>query len=426
VEESLKELDNCKREFEATLSYEELQPYFDEAIAEQRKKLTLPGFRKGKVPLNLIRKNFGDSIEHLAVEDIANKVFRDYVLKNKIDIVTAGSLDFIEYQPKDNLKFKINFEVRPDVELKNYKGIELTKINYEVDEEFVDSEVKLHLYQNSSFELDGEALDDEYRLTMDVNNLDENGELIIGQSEKDVHVYLNNPDLLPEIKSALRGIREGEERIIDMKNSEGVPVKTKVTIKRVEKVIPPELNEELFKKLSGKDDVKTEQEFRETIRKSLENYYENESKKQLSAATIKKLIDSNPIPIPEFYIENIIDGMYKNYEERLKRKLTPEEKEQMKNSSRPIAHEQASWYMIREKIIELEDLKLTEDDFAEMVKLNFERFNIPPDKLLETYMKNPSLTENLLTEKVIDFVVSNANVTEETKKIETQKTETQI
>ena len=219
MEESLKELDNCKREFEATLSYEELQPYFDEAIAEQRKKLTLPGFRKGKVPLNLIRKNFGDSIEHLAVEDIANKVFRDYVLKNKIDIVTAGSLDFIEYQPKDNLKFKINFEVRPDVELKNYKGIELTKINYEVDEEFVDSEVKLHLYQNSSFELDGEALDDEYRLTMDVNNLDENGELIIGQSEKDVHVYLNNPDLLPEIKSALRGIREGEERIIDMKNS---------------------------------------------------------------------------------------------------------------------------------------------------------------------------------------------------------------
>lgn len=426
MEESLKELENCTREYEATLSYEDLTPHFEEAILQYRKKVTMPGFRKGKAPIGMVKKMYGESIEYSSSEEIANKIFAKYIKENEVDIVEQGSLVDLDYKPKESLTFKVQFEVRPEVEINNIDGLELKNIKYEVDDSFVDAEVKYHQYQHSSFEMDGEAFDDEYLVTVDVNNLDDDGNLIIGQSEKDVKIYLNNKELLPEFKSALQGIKENDERIIETKNKDGKLQKIKLTATKIEKVVPPELNEDFFKKVTNKDDVKNEEDFRKLIKDDLENFYNNESKKKLKSDVVKVVVENNPIPVPEAYIQRILDQMIKDYEAKVKTSLNDSQKEEVRKSSRPVAHEQASWYMIREKIIESEKLELTDEDYAEHVKEGAKRFNIPEDKLLEVYKNNPSLMENILTDKVIDYIISKSNLTEEVKKLsDVQNTETQ-
>lgn len=426
MEESLKELENCTREYEATMSYEELTPHFEEAILKYRKKVTMPGFRKGKAPLAMVKKMYSESIEYSSVEDIANKIFAKYILDNNVDLVEQGALVDLDYKPKESLTFKVQFEVRPEVELKKIDGLNLTKTKYEVDDSFIDAEVKYHQYQNSTFEMDGEAFDDEYLITVDVNNLDDDGNLIIGQSEKDVKIYLNNKELLPEFKTALTGIKENDERVIETKNKDGKLQKIKLTATKIEKVVPPEMNEEFFKKVTNNDDVKTEEEFRNLIREDLEKFYNGEAKKKLTSDVVKALVENNPVPVPEAYIHRILGEMIKEYEEKSKMKLNDSQKEEVRKSSRSVAHEQASWYMIREKIIETEKIQLTDEDLKERVKDSAIRFNIPEEKLLEVYKANPTFTENILTDKVIDHIISKSNITEEVKPLsQLQNQETQ-
>ncbi|MCX6166244.1 MAG: trigger factor family protein [Ignavibacteriae bacterium] len=84
MEVNIKDLENCKKEFEATLSYEELTPHFEKAITKYRQKVQIPGFRKGKAPINMVKKMYGDSIEYSALEDITEEEFIKYIIENKI------------------------------------------------------------------------------------------------------------------------------------------------------------------------------------------------------------------------------------------------------------------------------------------------------------------------------------------------------
>ena len=125
---NIKDLVNCKKELEAVLTYEELTPHFEKAMIDYRKKVQIPGFRKGKAPIQIVKKMYGDSIEYSALEDIANNTFKDYIIENKIQIVGMGSLADMDYKPKEKFTFKVEFETLPEIVLNDYKGFELKSI----------------------------------------------------------------------------------------------------------------------------------------------------------------------------------------------------------------------------------------------------------------------------------------------------------
>ena len=169
----LNDIDKTKRELAAELTYEELTPHFDKAIAEYKKKAAIPGFRKGKAPLNMIKKLYGEGLEYNALEDIANDIFHKYIVDNKVDILGKGAITDMDYKPKEKLNFKIEFEVMPEVNIEKYKGLDLKKTKYIIDDSLVDDEIEYHKYRNATNEMDGVALDDNYTITVDLQNLDE-------------------------------------------------------------------------------------------------------------------------------------------------------------------------------------------------------------------------------------------------------------
>ena len=86
----LNDIENSKKELTAELSYEELTPYFEKAMESYRKKANIPGFRKGKVPMNMIKKLYGEGLEYSAIEDITNEVFVKYIMDNKLDLLSKA------------------------------------------------------------------------------------------------------------------------------------------------------------------------------------------------------------------------------------------------------------------------------------------------------------------------------------------------
>lgn len=423
MEVNIKELENCKKEFEATLSYEELTPHFEKAITKYRQKVQIPGFRKGKAPINMVKKLYGDSIEYSALEDITEEIFIKYIIENKIKLIGKGTLKDLDYKPKEQLMMKVEFEVAPEIVLDNYKNLDLTKTKYEVDESLVDEELTYLNLKYANYEIDGQATDDEYMITFDTQEVDDAGNILVGKTEKDIRIYLGSKHLEKDYKEGLKNIRENEERVIEVTNpANNEKKKLQVKCTKIEKIIKPEMNEETFRKFTNKEDVKTEEEMRKTIKEEIEKAYENVSTQRLKDSALGELIKSNNITVPDYYVNTILDDYVK--EQKIKHgkheHMKEFNEEEFRKQHRADAIFNTKWYLIKEKIVELEKIELNDEDYKRVADESSKRYNIPAEKLIEIYKANEDMKSQLLADKVLDFVIKNSNVTEviETKKSE--------
>lgn len=421
----LNELEGSKKQVEASLNYEELKPHFEKAILEYKKKAVIPGFRKGKVPTDVIRKRFGDSIEYSTLEDIANEVFWNYISENKIDMIGRPALKDIDYKPKEEMTFKIEFEVMPVIKDLKYKGFEIEKIRYDIDESMVDEEIRYHMLQKATQEIDGQALDDDYVITADLQNLDEAGNVIIGESQNGVSVYLGNKQMFPEFKEAFKGIREGEVKVIDSKNAEGNPKKVRITCTKVEKLVFPEMNEEFFKAVTRKEGITTEDEFRKEIRNALQKIYDDIGNRRISNNVISEVLKANDVEAPDVFVESTLESMLKDYEAQYQGKTMPAgfDRESFRKESRPDAIRAARWYLIREKIAELENLQPEDSDYEKIAQAEGERYGIPADKLIPVFKNDENVKYRIIADKVIDFIEKNSEIKEKIEKITSKESE---
>ena len=409
---NLIESENCKRELEAKLTYEELAPHFEKAVIDYRKKVQIPGFRKGKAPVAMIKKIYGDAIEYSALEDIANEVFRNYLIENKIPIVGSGTITDLDYKPKESLTVKVSFEIIPEVVLTNVKRIELTRTKYVIDESLVDEELQFMKFKNATFELDGQALDDEYMVTIDTVELDDSDNPKEGKEEKNLRFYLNSDYLSKEYRTALKNIKENEERELDSKDKEGNPVKLRVKCTKIEKVIYPEMNEENFKKFTGKEDIKTEEELRNHLREEISKAYNEHGEQEIRNKAVSEIVKQNEVLLPDRYVDSILDDYFKSYKEEHKGHGHDINEEEFRKSNRGDAVFTGKWFLIKEKLIEQEKIEITDEDIMKFAEKNSAMYGLPADKLFEFYKENPDVRNSVLNNKVVDFLIENAKLTE--------------
>jgi trigger factor len=404
--------ENCKKEFDAVLTYEELKPHFEKALLEYRKKAQIPGFRKGKVPLDMVRKLYWDAVEYSALEEIANEVFKNHLLENNIPIFGTGSLLDLDYKPKEKLTIKISFEVIPAVELKQIKDIELTKTKYVIDDTLVDEELQYMKLKNATYELDGKALDDNYMVTLNTEEIDEAGSVVEGRSQKDVKLFIGSEYLSKEYYDGIKGIKENEERTIDTKNEQGEPVKIKLVCTKVEKIIYPEINEETIAKMTGKDDIKTEEALRVFLKDEIGKAYNDHEYTALKNKVVSEVVKLNDLEIPESYVEDMLNDYYKSYKEEHKGHDHDINEEEFKKKNRAEVAFTGKWFLIKDKIIHEEKIEVNDDDVRKFAEEAGKPYNLPADKMYEIYKDNKEVRLNIIDKKVIDFLVDNAKVTE--------------
>jgi len=328
----INDLSLSEKEVEVTASYDEIKKDIESEVLKQTKKVQIPGFRKGKVPLSVLKKMYGDSFEYEASEKVANNQFWAVAKDNHLHPIGQPQLVDIKFNPGKDLYFKVKYEVIPELDVKNYTGIDFEIPEFITKDAEVDSEIKYILNSNRSFEdTDVVGDDNNYLLDVEFTRTNENGESFEGTVPESMQVDLTSERIQPELAQNVKGKKTGEMFTFSFtdehvhKNDKGEDEVHKETfnyiglIKGIKKIIYPELNEELIKKVT-KDKVSTEEELRKQIRKDVQSYYDQRVDELTKDKLVTEIIKQNDFIPPVTFVNNILDELVKKEEEETKKR----------------------------------------------------------------------------------------------------------
>src|SRR5258706_2707628 len=199
---SITDINDVRKEIQVTAYADDLVPHFEKAYKEKLPKIEIKGFRKGRVPLDLVKKLHGEAIEHDSLDSIVNDVYRQVVQERNIQPIGDPVLTKMDYRRGEALTFKITYEIAPVFELGEYKGISVEKPVHKVTDAEVENEILRLRRSDSTMSEVPEAADDEHVLTVDIQETDPAGSPLIGRKTSDARLHLAHETIYADIKAA--------------------------------------------------------------------------------------------------------------------------------------------------------------------------------------------------------------------------------
>lgn len=430
MEFKINEISTGVNEIEVTLTYEEIKPEIEEAYLEERKSITVDGFRKGKAPLHFIKKMYGEAIEYKASEKIAQKKFWDVADEKGLKPISAPQLTDLDFVPFGNLSFKIKYEVKPKLELKDYKGLEIEKPLFKVKDEEIENEIKYIYKAHGTFEPADVVENENYKITCDLQRTN-GSEASQAQKSQNIQIDLSDPKVNAEIVTNAIGKKTGEKfsfTFVDEHNHgeevhrEEYAYEAEIT--KIEKFVNPEETEEFFKKVS-QDKAKTRDEFKAELIANVESYYKNQTEQIYLNTLLNKIVENNDFPAPPGFTASILKQFVEMEKENAKRYKVPSfDEKAAENQLRGRAEWNAKWRIILENIAEAEKITVDEKELEELAKAESEKTGISTEKLIK-YYKDTNREELLLEDKVVKFLTDNNKAVEidAEEKVNAQKEE---
>ncbi|MEK6572238.1 MAG: trigger factor, partial [Bacteroidota bacterium] len=395
-----------ERDLEVTVNAAELAPHFEKAYEQYRKKIEVKGFRKGRAPLEMIKRIYGESIEYESLDTVANEVYRQVAEEKNLKVIGEPTLVDINYKRGENLRFKIKYEVRPEIQLREYKGLKVEKLIHEVSDKEIDAEMERLRQVNRTLTEAESAVDDQHILTVDLQEVDTAGFPLVGKKNENVRLYLKDETLYPQLKEALRNAQHGKEyraRLGTMSSKERRETNLLVKVKKVEKVNLPELNDEFVGKIT-KGKVTSVAQFRENLKMDLENFWKQESERKLHEAIVGEIIKRHDFTVPDGLIKYFLDSFVEEIRQQQPSKKLPENfnEEEFRKENRAYAIYQAKWLLLKEKIIEVEQIAVTDADLEQLAEEESKKVGIEKARLLNYYKTSKTENSRLLSEKLMD------------------------
>jgi trigger factor len=322
----------------------------------------------------------------------------------------------INYKRGESLRFKIKYEVRPEIQLKEYKGLKVEKLVHIVNEKEVESEFeRLRQINRTTTEVET-AVDDEHILTVDLQEVDTAGFPIVGKKNENVRVYLKDETVYPQLREALRNAERGKEyraKYETMRGREREETNLVAKVKKVEKVTLPEFNDEFVKKIT-KGKVASTAQFRENVKKDLEEFWKQESGRKLQDAIVGEILKRHDFTVPEGMIKYFLDTFLEEVRQQHPGKKLPENfnEEEFRKENRAYAIYQARWLLLRDKIIETENIVVTDAELEQLAESESQKIGIEKARLLNYYKTSKAASSRLLSDKLMSFLKDHAVIKE--------------
>jgi trigger factor len=303
-------IEGCKHSLEITVPLEEVEKETERVVAELQQKVRLPGFRPGKAPAALVKTKFAGDIRQDVLESLVPRHFRAAAEKENLEVVGRPDVSDVHFHTGEPLRFKAEFEVAPQFELGEYRGVNVTYAEPEV----TDSDVEERLGQIR--EQKAEYVNEEPRPLADGDYAVVSLESLEGVEEKisqdEIMLKIGDEATLKEFTENLRGVAPEEARDFSIAYPEdydspklaGRTVKFHAVVKAVRRKELPELNDDFAKDLG---DFQTLEEFKETIRKTIFREREYQAQEKAKHQLLDALVDSHEFPLPEAYIDRQIE-----------------------------------------------------------------------------------------------------------------------
>jgi trigger factor len=368
---TINQISPVEYELEITAEASDLDPEIKDAIRQQRAQTQLKGFRPGKVPLNLVKKMHGKALAYGVAEQKVQEVYRKEILTpDEYDVIGQPKLTELDYELDSDLHAVIRFGVRPEVELKDLSGEQLTRLEREISDEDIDEQVeRIRLDHADLVPVEDEAIEEDFQVIVDLQRVDESSNSpIIGEKEEDVTFYMDDERLNTELREGLLGKKSGDSFFVDLPHGDGAHVHThryKVTIKDTKRREMPELDDAFVGEVS-KDQLVSVDELREDLRKNLEGAWKQRSQELLDGHIVERMLELHDIAVPQSAVELFLDSFVEDVKRRNDGKL-PEnfDAAAFREANRGEAERQAKWMLIRDTFIEREGLDVSDADLDE-------------------------------------------------------------
>ena len=415
MEVTINTLSDVSREVEIAVGASEIQPHFDKAYQEYRPKVEIKGFRKGKAPIELVKKLYGDLIEHETLNTVASELYRSVVKEKELKPIGDPVIIDMDYKRGEQFKFKVQYDIRPTVQLKEYKGIETEKPIHTVSDQEVEEEILRLQKMNSTTESAEQVSDEEYIITAQVQELDTSGLPLIGKKSQNARFYLADPQLEQPIREVLKQAQTGGEYRVAFqhqhdKHTHDVNLQIKAT--KVEKVLIPEFNDELVKKIT-KEKVQTVDAFRKGLWEDLDAYWKEKSHRQTVNGVVGEIVRRHDFQVPESLIRSILQSLLEDVKQQNKGKLPPKfDVEQFFRENRAYAIYQSKWALIREEIIQAENITADDQDLLDLAERESAKIGIDKERLINYYKSSDQIKDRLVSDKLITFLLDKAKIKE--------------
>ncbi|MCC4105755.1 trigger factor [Serratia ureilytica] len=383
------------------------------------KSVRIDGFRKGKVPMNIVEQRYGASVRQDVLGEAMQRSFVDAIIKEKIN--PAGAPNYVpgEYKEGEDFTFAVEFEVYPEVELKGLENIEVEKPVVEVNDEDVDAMLDTLRKQQATWKETDRAAEAEDRVTVDfTGSID--GEEFEGGKASDFVLAMGQGRMIPGFEEGLVGHKAGEEFSIDVnfpedyhaENLKGKAAKFAIVLKKVEERELPELTEEFIKRFGVADGSVAG--LRTEVRKNMERELKGAVRNRIKSQAIEGLVSANEIDVPAALIDGEIDVLRRQAAQR----FGGNEKQALE-LPRELFEEQAKRRVVvgllLGEVISTNDLKADEDRVKTLIEEMASAYE-DPSEVIEFYSKNKELMNNMrnvaLEEQAVEALLAKAKVTE--------------
>ncbi len=403
---------------------------FDEAIKKvyfkSAKYFNIPGFRKGKAPMQIVEKYYGKEIFYEdAFNEVAQDALEEAVEENKLEIVSRPDIEVTQIEKGKDLIFEAIMQTKPEVKLGKYKGIEIKKVEYNVTDKDIEHELG-HMQEHNSRLI---SIEDRPVESGDIATIDfegfADGKAFEGGKAEGHELEIGSNSFIPGFEDQVIGMKIDEEKDIQVKFPEeyfskdlaGKEATFKVKVHEIKKKELPELDDEFAKDVSEFDTLK---ELKESIKEKQQKQNDEKAKYETQEAVIKAVCEDIQVEIPSGMVESEIDNMLKDIEQRLSYQglkleqylqMMGKTEEEMKKEYEPQAIDAIKSRLALEAVIKAEKIEATDEEIDEKLKEMAKNYGKEND---EEFLKNENvrnyLKQGLASEKAIDFLVENAKI----------------
>ena len=363
-------VEGCKHEIEITVPVEEIAKETDRVVANIQQKAKLPGFRPGKAPASLIRTKFAHQVREDVLESLLPKFFKQKVEEEHLEVVGRPNVKDVHFHEGEPLTFKAEFEVAPEIELQDYRGVTVHYAEPVVAPEDIEKRLEEIREQKAQFvNIEPRPIADGDYAVVSLDSLS-GVEPAIHQEEVVLHV--GDPDAIAGFSEALRGMSPEEEKEFEVtypddygqEKLSGKTVKFRMKLSTIRNKELPELNDEFAQDLG---DYPTLNDLREAIRKAIFHEREFTAQQKAKDELIDKLIETHEFPVPEAYIERQFEAQLENqFRELAERGIDPSKLKidwsKLRESQRPKAVHDVKASLLIDKIAEREAIVPTNDE----------------------------------------------------------------
>ncbi len=411
MEHNITEKENWERQLDITVTRQEIKPQLDQAYHEARPYISHKGFRKGQVPINLIKKLYGKQIESDAFGDIANELFNRVLREQKLSFVGEPKLTNIDPQ-QETVTFTFSYEVMPEFELADYQDIEIDEPVHNVTDEEIEKELEELSINNGNLTPAEQITDDLHVAKVTIQEIDEaTGLPLVDSKKEETDIFLRSPYVAPDLKELLINLKQGDN--FNYKPAEtdpNAPKKTyNIKIESILRLVPVELTDEFIKQYTqGK--FETLEEYKEEIGFKLQEQWNQKSREAMEEQIVRKLVEMNEFDLPQGVLWKVVEGMTEDLKKQYANVPGFENAtaQDLFEDLRPSAEFRLKWEIIRAKIVEKEKLEVEDHDLDEMVEQEAERRKSDPEKIREELKQNQNLIAQILNKKVMDLLIDYA------------------